>query len=129
MKPKVIILLILGFIFYPLLAQEPTEEIVKAFTNGKAELLQPFLKDEVSLSVVNRKFRVNKKDAVDGVQDFFESIVIQSFKLRHSCIKEESGYMIGSLQASNQRYRVNCFYTKINDKYFINQIRIDKSNE
>lgn len=129
MKSKVILTLMLGFLCASIWAQEPTSEIVKAFSKGDAELLELFLNDEVSLSLVDRKLRVDKKEAIKEVNTFLKDIKIKDFALKHSSLKDESGYVIGSLQTDKERYRVNCFYIKEKDKFFINQIRIDKSND
>lgn len=129
MKSKVILTLLLGVLCIPIWGQEPTAEIVKAFSKGDATFLELFLNEEVSLSIIDRKLRVDKKEAVKEMDVFLKNIKIKNFTLKHSSVKEESGYMIGSLQTEKEKYRVNCFYKKENDKFFINQIRIDKSND
>ena len=120
MKLKVFLWLIISIIPLHLSAQNLEKDIVKAFEVGKAEILLPHLSEEVAVSIIDQKLKTNKEEAIKQ---------IVSFKMKHTSTREESGYMIGSLQTTQTRYRINCFYKKETNIFYIHQIRIDKTNE
>lgn len=129
MKLKVLLWLIISIIPLHLSAQNLEKDIVKAFEVGKAEILLPHLSEEVAVSIIDQKLKTNKEEAIKKIAQFLESIQIVSFKMKHTSTREESGYMIGSLQTTQTRYRINCFYKKETNIFYIHQIRIDKTNE
>lgn len=129
MKTKFLFLLLMGVFSLTTLANEPLKDLNLAFAKGDIRLMQSCLGEKISLSVVNKKSDVPTEKAITEVNQFLTSLVIESFTIRHTSFKEESGYIIGSLQTSSGRYRVNCFFKKGEEKFFIHQIRIDKANE
>ena len=60
---------------------------------------------------------------------FFNSNKVSGFNVNHEGKREESSFIIGTLTTANGNFRVNCFFRRVQNKYFINQIRIDKTNE
>ena len=129
MKTKILFLLLLGVFSLTSVANEPLKELNQAFANGDLRLMQSCLGEKISLTVVNKKSDVPKEKAIAEINQFLSSLAIESFTIRHTSFKEESGYSIGSLQTETGRYRVNCFFKKGEEKFFIHQIRIDKANE
>ena len=129
MKLKVFLWLIICSLSTHLVAQNVNDDIVKAFEQGQASLLTNHLSEEVSTCILNQQSRVKKQEAVEKIADFFKTIQIQSFKIKHTSVRDESGYIIGSLQSTKDKYRVNCCFKKENNNFFIHQIRIDKANE
>lgn len=54
---------------------------------------------------------------------------VSSFNVNHEGKRDESSFIIGTLGTANGNFRVNCFFRKVQNKYVIHQIRIDKTNE
>ena len=60
---------------------------------------------------------------------FFAENKVSSFNVNHEGKRDESSFIIGTLGTANGNFRVNCFFRKVQNKYVIHQIRIDKTNE
>ena len=110
-------------------AQSLPKDAELAFTKGDAKLLLPSLSDEVSLSLVDLKKKVSADEAIKELEVLLRAVAVVSFEMKHSSIRDESAYIIGSLITEKGKYRVNCFYKKENNQFYIHQIRIDKANE
>ena len=116
---KRVLLWIAGLLFSAstLLAQDVPVGVVLAFKKGSSQELNKFLGDKVDLIIQNRSTNADKQAA--------ES----TFNVNHQGKRDESSFVIGTLTTANGKFRVNCFFKRVQNKYLIHQIRIDKTNE
>ena len=70
-----------------------------------------------------------KQTAEGTMANFFAENKVSSFNVNHEGKRDESSFIIGTLGTANGNFRVNCFFRKVQNKYVIHQIRIDKTNE
>ena len=118
---KRVLLWMAGLVFAvtSLFAQDIPVGVVVAFKKG----------EKVDLVIQNRSTSVDKQTAEGTLASFFNSNKVSGFNVNHEGKREESSFIIGTLTTANGNFRVNCFFRRVQNKYFINQIRIDKTNE
>ena len=130
MKKRVVLLLTGLFLFIAFIcAQDVPVGVVVAFKKGNSQELDRYLGDKVDLVIQNRSTNADKATALGTMSSFFATNKVSSFNVNHEGKRDESSFFIGTLATANGSFRVNCFFKKIQNKYVINQIRIDKTNE
>ncbi|WP_321480925.1 DUF4783 domain-containing protein [uncultured Bacteroides sp.] len=117
------------FCLSSLFAQDMPAGVTQAFKKGNAQELSKYFGDTVELIILNRSSNADKQAAEDILADFFANNKVHDFKINHQGKREESSFAIGTLSTVNGYFRVNCFFKRIENKYLIHQIRIDKTNE
>lgn len=130
MNKRVIFLLTGLFIWMSsLMAQDVPEGMIGAFKEGNSQELNKYLGDKVELIIQNKTTNADKRTAEGTMAAFFSNHKVGNFHVNHKGKRDESGFVIGTLTTANGNFRVNCFFRKVENKYVINQIRIDKTNE
>ena len=114
---KRVLLWIAGLMFSvsTLLAQDVPVGVVLAF--------------KVDLIIQNRSTNTDKQAAESTMNTFFADNKVSGFNVNHQGKRDESSFVIGTLTTANGNFRVNCFFKRVQNKYLIHQIRIDKTNE
>lgn len=125
------ILLWIPFILFTVtvMAQEVPTEVVMAFKKGSSTELSVYLGDKVDMIILNDSKNVNKTVAEKMMESFFAQNKVSGFTVNHKGKRNDSGFFVGTLETNNGNYRINCFFKRIQNKYLIHQIRIDKANE
>ena len=128
---KRVLLWMAGLVFAvtSLFAKDIPVGVVVAFKKGNSQELNSYLGEKVDLVIQNRSTSVDKQTAEATLASFFNSNKVSGFNVNHEGKREESRFIIGTLTTANGNFRVNCFFRRVQNKYFINQIRIDKNNE
>lgn len=103
--------------------------IIETFQCAEVSKIAPYLDDEVSLKIEDKHYRGDRVEVVNYLAEFFSEKTVESFKIKHSSTRDESGFFIGSLNTKGARYRINCFFRMEKDKLYIHQIRIDNAND
>lgn len=130
MKKRVVLLLTSLFIWMSsAFAQDVPVGVIVAFKKGNSQELGRYLGDKVDLIIQNKSTDANKATAEGAIADFFSQNKVSSFNVNHQGKRDESSFVIGTLATANGNFRVNCFFRRVQNKYVINQIRIDKTNE
>ena len=130
MKKRGISLLVVLFMWTTLLmAQDVPAGAVAAFKKGSSQELNGYLGDKVELIIQNSSTNADRKTAESALSAFFSNNKVSGFNVNHKGQRDESSFIIGTLTTANGNFRVNCFFRKVNNKYVIHQIRIDKTNE
>lgn len=130
MKKRVVLLLACLFIWMSsAFAQDVPVGVIVAFKKGNSQELGRYLGDKVDLIIQNKSTDANKATAEGAISDFFSQNKVSSFNVNHQGKRDESSFVIGTLVTANGNFRVNCFFRRVQNKYVINQIRIDKTNE
>ena len=112
-----------------LLAQDVPVGVVSAFNKGNSQELSKYFGDHVELIIQNAPRNESKQLTESNLSSFFASNKVTGFTVNHQGNRDESSFMIGTLVTATGSYRVNCFFRKLQDKYVIHQIRIDKIHE
>ena len=130
MKKRVVLLLTCLFIWLSsVFAQDVPVGVIVAFKKGNSQELSRYLGDKVDLIIQNKSTDADKPTAEGAMTDFFSMNKVSSFNVNHQGKRDESSFIIGTLATANGNFRVNCFFRRVQNKYVINQIRIDKTNE
>lgn len=126
-----IFLWMLGLLVYTAacLAQDVPKEVIVAFGKGNPKELGTYLGHDLDLVIQGKAVKTGKKKALAEMDAFFSKHKIKGFAVRHKGQRGESSFIIGTLSATDGMYRVHCFFQKIENKYVIHQIRIDKTDE
>ena len=130
MKKRVVLLfasLVLGI--SSLWAQDTPVGVIVAFKKGNSQELNRYLADKVDLIIQNRPTNADKQTAERTMSSFFADNKVSCFDVNHQGKRDESSFIIGTLGTKNGNFRVNCFFRKVQNKYVIHQIRIDKTDE
>ena len=107
MKKRVIFLLLsLWLGLASLLAQDVPVGVVVAFKKGSSQELNRYLGEKVDLVILSKPVQVDKEGK-----------------------RNDSSFIVGTLQTANGNFRVNCFFRKEHNRFYIHQIRIDKTND
>lgn len=112
-----------------LFAQDVPVGVVVAFKKGSSQELNKYLGDKVDLVIQNRTASADKQEAESAMSTFFADNKVSSFNVNYQGKRDESSFVIGTLTTANGNFRVNCFFKRVQNKYLIHQIRIDKTNE
>lgn len=110
-------------------AQDIPVGVVVAFKKGSSQDLDRYMGQEVEMIVQKETTHADKQTALSLMANFFEGNRVNSFNVNHQGKRDESSYMVGTLATAGGNYRVNCFFRRIQNRYEIHQIRIDKTNE
>lgn len=130
MKKKVIFLMTGLFVWATvLMAQGVPEGVVGAFKKGNSQELNKYLGDKVDLVILNQSKSADKGKTNEAMAAFFYNHKVSDFCVNHQGKRDESSFIVGTLMTANGNFRVNCFFRKVQNKYVIHQIRIDKTNE
>ena len=130
MKKRVVLLLTGLFIWMSsLFAQDVPVGVIVAFKKGNSQELNRYLGDKVDLIIQNKSTNVDRGTAEGTLSGFFSSNKVSGFNVNHQGQRDESSFVIGTLTTANGNFRVNCFIRRVQNKYVIHQIRIDKTNE
>jgi hypothetical protein len=128
---KIILTSTLGLLLLTasLSAQDVSPNIIAAFNKGNSDALSLYLAPEVSLVVNTITLNADKQKATDTLRQFFKENKVETFTVKHQGQRGESNYIIGTLLTNQGAFRVNCFIKRIQNKFLIHQIRIEKTNE
>ena len=110
-------------------AQDVPVGVVVAFKKGSSQDLDRYMGQEVELIMPSQTTRANKQQALDLMSAFFAGNKVNTFNVNHQGKRDESSFMVGTLATAGGTYRVNCFFRRIQNRYEIQQIRIDKAND
>lgn len=130
MKKRVIFLMTGLFVWATvLMAQGVPEGVAGAFEKGSSQELNKYLGDQIDLVILNQSISADKGKTNEAMAVFFSNHKVSDFCVNHQGKRDESGFIVGTLMTANGNFRVNCFFRKVQNKYVIHQIRIDKTNE
>lgn len=130
MKKRTLLLLTSTFFAVVVtMAQDIPAGVVTSLKKGNSPELCKFVSDKVDLVILGRSSTVNAATTESTLANFFSQNQVKGFTVNHEGKRDGSSFIIGTLTTANGNFRVNCFFKKIEDKFLIHQIRIDKANE
>lgn len=130
MKKRVLIFLSVALVWCAsLFAQDVPVGVLVAFKKGSSEGLNQYWGNKVDLMIEDRAVASDKASANAAMTTFFSSHKVNRFDVNHEGRKGESSFIIGTLETASGSFRVNCFFRRVQNKYVIHQIRIDKQND
>jgi hypothetical protein len=128
-KRLAIFLTTLLFVTASLMAQDVPVGVIVAFKKGSSQELNKYLGDNVELLIQSTPPASGKLGAGEAMNRFFADNKVNSFNVNHQGKRDDSSFIIGTLTTAKGTFRVNCFFRRVQNKYIIHQIRIDKAND
>lgn len=110
-------------------SQDTDRNVKKAFLNGNAELLLPYLSERLTLNITGKENEVSKSEAVAKINSFFNEHKVKNFSIKFEGGKSTSKFMIGTLYTEMGTFRINIFFKKNAEEEQIHNLRIEKENE
>ncbi len=130
MRKRVILLLASLFVWLAFaLAQDVPAGVAEAFRKGNLRELVSYLGEKVDLTIGNKAISADKALAEGELASFFTGKKVQSFDVNHQGKRGESSFIVGTLKTTGGTFRVNCFFRRLQNRYYIHQIRIDKTEQ
>lgn len=129
MNAKKIYILFVGILVSGLLtaySQETPDEIIRGFSEGKAEIVSKYFRNTVELIIDNNENIYSNTQAQIILKDFFKKNQTESFSILHQGGKGESKYAIGNLITNQGKYRITILLKLSNNNIYIHQLRIEK---
>lgn len=123
--------LVLIFLFLALFtfSQEIPDGIQTALKTGNAGELAKFFNSNIEMTVINKEDVYSKSQAEIILKDFFSSNSPTDFTMMHKGGKEGAKYAIGNLKTTTKTFRVYFLVKNNNKKPYIQQLRIEESDE
>ena len=128
MRKRIVLLLTSLFVWLTFaFAQDVPVGVIVALKKGSPQELNRYLGEKVDLTILNKNVNADKAVAEGELLSFFSSNPVKGFDVNHEGKRGESSFIVGTLRTGNGIFRVNCFFRRIQNKYYIHQIRIDKT--
>lgn len=130
MKKRVVLLFICLFVgTFMSMAQDVPVGVIVAFKKGSSQELNRYFSEKVDLVIQNRAVDTDRRSIENAMTDFFSGNKVHSFDVNHEGKRDDSSFIVGTLKTTKGNYRVNCFFKRMQNRYFIHQIRIDRVND
>ena len=130
MRKRVILLLASLFVWLTFaFAQDVPVGVIVALKKGSPQELNRYLGEEVDLTIGDKAISADKALAEGELTSFFTGKKVQSFDVNHQAKRGESSFIVGTLKTTGGTFRVNCFFRRLQNRYYIHQIRIDKTEQ
>jgi hypothetical protein len=127
---KYLILTFIGlFAFCIALQAQVPDDIIVGLRTGNAQDLAKYFNQNVELVVLDNENVYSKAQAEQVLVDFFKKNPPQKFVIIHQGGKDDSSYVIGSLQVPNNKFRVYFLIKTKNNLPYIHQLRIEKETD
>jgi hypothetical protein len=112
-----------------LTAGQVPANLKNALKNGDTDQLAYYFNNTIELVILDIDNTVSKNKAIEQIKKFFAIHIPNNFIILHEGGKEAYRYAIGSLSTSKGTYRVYFLLKNINGQDYIQQLRIEKSDE
>lgn len=130
MRKRVILLLTSLFVWLTFaFAQDVPVGVIVALKKGSPQELVSYLGEKVDLTIGDKAISADKVLAEGELTSFFTGKKVQSFDVNHQGKRGESSFIVGTLKTTGGTFRVNCFFRRLQNRYYIHQIRIDKTEQ
>ena len=100
--------------------------ISKYLTQGNHDALSAWFADNLEVSILSRSVDASRSQARQIVKAFFDAHTPRSFIITHTAGRANMKYVIGELNAGGENFRVTIFVICQDEKYKIQQLKIDQ---
>lgn len=97
--------------------------VVTAIRSGNVTQLSPFFDVRVDITLPDKSDTYSKTQAEMVIGDFFNTNVVQNFKITQQGESGGTVYCAGILQTRSGNYRTTLFFRQKGDKHFLQEIR------
>ena len=97
--------------------------VVTAIRSGNVTQLSPFFDVRVDITLPDKSDTYSRTQAEMVIGDFFNTNVVQNFKITQQGESGGTVYCAGILQTRSGNYRTTLFFRQKGDKHFLQEIR------
>jgi hypothetical protein len=97
--------------------------VVTAIRSGNVTQLSPFFDVRVDITLPDKSDTYSRTQAEMVIGDFFNTNVVQNFKITQQGESGGTFYCAGLLQTRSGNYRTTLFFRQKGDKHFLQEIR------
>jgi hypothetical protein len=97
--------------------------VVTAIRSGNVTQLSPFFDVRVDITLPDKSDTYSKTQAEMVIGDFFNTNVVQNFKITQQGESGGTVYCAGILQTRSGNYRITLFFRQKGEKHFLQEIR------
>jgi hypothetical protein len=117
------ILAIMAIILVSYRSFDNMDVVVTAIRSGNVTQLSPFLDVRVDITLPDKSDTYSKTQAEMVIGDFFNTNVVQNFKITQQGESGGTVFCAGILQTRSGNYRTSLFFRQKGDKHFLQEIR------
>ena len=100
--------------------------IIKYMTQGNADALSAWFADNLEISILSQRSDASRQQAEHIIKAFFQNYTPRNFTPAHTAGRANMKYLLGDLNAGGETFRVCIFVFCKDDKYCIQQLKIDR---
>ncbi len=100
--------------------------ISKYIAAGNAEALSAWFADNLEIAVLAKESDASRAQAKQIVKSFFDTYTPRSFDISHTAGRANMKYALGTLKAGGEIFNVTIFLTCKDDRYKIQQLKIER---
>jgi hypothetical protein len=97
--------------------------VVTAIRSGNVTQLSPFFDVRVDITLPDKSDTYSRTQAEMVIGDFFNTNVVQNFKITQQGESGGTFFCAGILQTRSGNYRTTLFFRQKGDKHFLQEIR------
>jgi hypothetical protein len=97
--------------------------VVTAIRSGNVTQLSPFFDVRVDITLPDKSDTYSRTQAEMVIGDFFNTNVVQNFKITQQGESGGTVYCAGILQTRSGNYRTTLFFRQKGEKHFLQEIR------
>jgi hypothetical protein len=102
--------------------------VVTAIRSGNVTQLSPFFDVRVDITLPDKSDTYSRTQAEMVIGDFFNTNVVQNFKITQQGESGGTVYCAGILQTRSGNYRTTLFFRQKGDKHFLQEIRFQNAD-
>jgi hypothetical protein len=117
------ILAVMAIILVSYRSFDNMDVVVTAIRSGNVTQLSTFFDVRVDITLPDKSDTYSKTQAEMVIGDFFNTNVVQNFKITQQGESGGTVYCAGILQTRSGNYRTTLFFRQKGDKHFLQEIR------
>jgi Domain of unknown function (DUF4783) len=117
------ILAVMAIILVSFRSFDNMDAVVTAIRSGNVTRLSPFFDVRVDITLPDKSDTYSRTQAEMVIGDFFNTNVVQNFKITQQGESGGTVYCTGILQTRSGNYRTSLFFRQKGDKHFLQEIR------
>jgi hypothetical protein len=118
-----LILALMAIILVSYRSFDNMDVVVTAIRSGNVTQLSPFFDVRVDITLPDKSDTYSRTQAEMVIGDFFNTNVVQNFKITQQGESGGTVYCAGILQTRSGNYRTTLFFRQKGDKHFLQEIR------
>ncbi len=117
------ILAVMAIILVSYRSFDNMDVVVTAIRSGNVTQLSPFFDVRVDITLPDKSDTYSRTQAEMVIGDFFNTNVVQNFKITQQGESGGTVFCAGILQTRSGNYRTSLFFRQKGDKHFLQEIR------